>query len=169
MPYMTREQIVSKYGFDPGADENQSIYVKNSELEEDKNLAPSEIRLPPTPRHKWTEPEEYAPHNTETPTADPGRMMVSGAVRGWISEPFKLAGLAVAAFNAASGKITGSEESLSEGFKKGLYKEGGIEAVQNHLREKQQELYKQHPDWDSDQIHHAMLEYQRLVRHCKDS
>jgi hypothetical protein len=160
MPYMTREQIVSKYGFDPGADENQSIYVKNSELEEDKNLAPSEIRLPPTPRHKWTEPEEYAPHNTETPTADPGRMMVSGAVRGWISEPFKLAGLAVAAFNAASGKITGSEESLSEGFKKGLYKEGGIEAVQNHLREKQQELYKQHPDWDSDQIHHAMLEYQ---------
>src|SRR3954470_24356102 len=140
MPYMTREEIVNKYGFDPGADENQSIFVKNSELEEDKNLAPSEIRLPKTepepPPREWTEPEHYKPHNAETPTENPLRMMGAGSIRQWISEPAMLVGLGIAAFNAASGKITGNEPSLAEGFKKGIYKEGGLEAVQNHLREK---------------------------------
>lgn len=162
MPYMTREEIVKRYGFDPGVDENQSVFVKNPEGEE-ANTPPLELRLPkeeaPAPR-EWTEPSHYQERNAETPTANPAKMLASGAIRGWVSDPLLLAGVAMAGLSAASGKITGAEGSFVEQFKKGLYKPGGLEDVQNHLREKQSELYKEHPDWDSDQIHHEMLKYQ---------
>lgn len=160
MPYMTRDQIIAQFGIDPGEDDAQFTFVN-----EQKGLdnAPSPAPGPNQPPVPTPEPPLYARRpneNPETPSANPLRMAASGAVRGWVSDPLLLAGVASAGLSAATKYLKGEEGGFSENFAKGLYKEGGPQKVAENLRQKQSELEQQHPEWSTEQIHRELLAYQ---------
>jgi hypothetical protein len=148
---MSRQEIQDTYGFDPGSDTNQTIVPKGNEQEQ----------IGETP--SLPDPAKLLNRNQETPTASPGRMIASGAIRTWTSDPLMLAGIASAGLSAALKYTYGDPEHEGKhefNFTEQLYKPGGIDAVANNLREHQAGLQKEHPDWTPDQIQQEMMKYQ---------
>lgn len=126
MPLMTRKEIIDTYGFDPGDDPNTSVYQKGNNIDD---VEPITLNIPRTndaARQGSSSTSTDDQDTKETPSAPFLNMVGSGAIRGFISDPLLLAGMAVAGLEAAFTDNT---------FKEGLYKEGGLEKVQQHLQQ----------------------------------
>lgn len=166
---MTRREIIDQYGFDPSEDQNQSI-IQKGEKDTDIRLRTDwpDIPLPkpdddPNPLRDPEDPAKLLNRNQEKPTADPARMMASGAVRNWTSDLLTMVGVASAGLSAAAKYTLGDPEDPNAkefDFAKNLYKPGGVKAVVDRLRDKQSEMREEHPDWDARKVEHEMAKYQ---------
>jgi hypothetical protein len=86
---MSRQEIQDTYGFDPGSDTNQTIVPKGDEQEQ----------VGETASHLILRSCLTAIKRPRLPA--PGRMIASGAIRSWTSDPLMLVGIASAGLSAA--------------------------------------------------------------------
>lgn len=146
MVLMHRKEIIERYGFDPGEDTNQSIVPKNKPGEDSRTAA-----ITPVPDDKELEP----PHQ-ETESADAVPNMAAGIVKSWTTDPLMLYGFGTAAFSWAKRNALGEKDT---DFATGLYKEGGVKAVQDHVNDYQKRILQEHPNWDASAVREEVERY----------
>lgn len=142
MVLMRRKDIIERYGFDPGEDENQSVVPKNEGSTAAINVKKDD--------------EEITPPNKETNTADLVENMVAGAAKGFSSDPLMLYGLGAGVLYWAKKKLQGDPEAS---FADGLYQEGGVKNIQDHINQKYKEIKEANPDWNDIAVRKAIEDY----------
>lgn len=129
MVLMHRKDIIAQYGFDPGDELNQSVVPKGVTA-----------AITPVPDKDKIEAPSH-----ETSHAGLTNNMAAGAFKSFLSDPPMLAGLGYGVYYWAKRRAMGDEEGS---FADGLYSEGGLERVQQHVNDKFKEIRANNPNWD---------------------
>lgn len=145
MVLMRRKDIIEQYGIDPLDQPDEgglSVVPKNDEG--------------PTGAITVTEGDKQPEQpNKERESAGAGSNLLAGAFKGFLSDPAMLAGLGYGVYYWASKKMAGEKADFAEG----LYKEGGLERVKQHIQEKYQQLKADHPEMNDAAARQAMEDY----------
>lgn len=141
MVLMHRRDIIERYGFDPG--ENSSVVPKG-----DPTAAVNTV----------PDAEKIEAPSQETTSSGVLPNLGAGAIKSFVSDPLMLAGLATGvAYYAKRHLLDGDKDAA---FAEGLYQEGGLEAVKQHLEDKQRQIQAEHPDWNPEAVNQELQVYQ---------
>jgi hypothetical protein len=140
MVLMHRKDIIEQYGFDPA--ENSSVVEKGVGPTAAINVVPDSQSL-------------EAP-SQETPSAGIGQNVLAGAIKSVSSDPMMIYGLGGAAYYWAKRRLMGDSEGS---FTDGLYNEGGLDKVRQHIQQKSNEFRELNPDWTDGAVREAVQQY----------